>query len=176
MIASKSNKKEILIYLISKGAIIDKANILRLNVLDYSIIYGNYDIAYHLKNNNYNLHLKDLNEYIRLNNHLKEKFFNLPLLYKSLSDNVEPCNLSKDYFKLNKNQIYNLTRIIPYSNEEWTSFFERGIKVEGLDKENKNKSEDDDKKINNYLILTQPRLGLDVIKIEDYNDDVNKTG
>jgi hypothetical protein len=90
IIAAKLNKRSLVNYLLENGAKVDYRNKLALNALDYSIIHGNYEIAFNLITKMLKKELKPIEEYIKLNKEMNVPRFNMNKFYQSLIDNVDP--------------------------------------------------------------------------------------
>lgn len=128
MIAAKHNKKALVMFLIENGADLEYRNKLGLNALDYSIIHGNYDIAYETMNKMGKKDLKPLDDYIRLNFEMKVPRFNIPLFYQCLVDSIEPTKTPP--LNLTYQSSKNFEGKIPDPNETWGDFFKRLARFE----------------------------------------------
>lgn len=75
--------------LLEKGANPHYLNNKDLNCFDYAILNCNYNIGYSLLNKT-NLKIRDKEEYLKLMKYEKTPFFNFPLFYEALENNVSP--------------------------------------------------------------------------------------
>jgi hypothetical protein len=134
IIACQRNKKEIVMFLLETNNLkkqkidFQYKNNMGLNALDYSIVHGNYEIAYYLITLCLMKQERTLSEYIELNRFLALPLFNIPLFIHKLDNRVEFKNAP--LFNLTKDETRDLTYKLPDPNETWAEFLMRILRWE----------------------------------------------
>jgi ankyrin repeat protein len=87
IVAVKRNNFDSALILLERGADINLKNQFGLNAFDYSILYCNYEISYHIKQK-FNPEIRDLEFYLQHRTIIKAPLFNMKLYLENLNQNI----------------------------------------------------------------------------------------